>query len=74
MGIRSDPKAVTGSQIQQVSLGNGWQTICNSFTCKQPLFMFRITHKSVSQFSLGEILLMASLNQLENKRKVAPNE
>jgi len=36
--------------------------------------MFKITHKTVHEFSLAEILLMAAMNQLETKRKIAGNE
>jgi len=31
--------------------------------------VFRITHKPGYRFSLTEILLMASINQIESKRK-----
>jgi hypothetical protein len=34
-----------------------------------PSGVFRITHKSGSRFSLAEILLMASINHIESKRK-----
>jgi hypothetical protein len=36
--------------------------------------MFKITHKTVHEFSLAEILLMAAMNQVEAKRKIAGNE
>jgi hypothetical protein len=32
--------------------------------------MFKITHNTVQRFSLGEILLMVTINQMEAKRKV----
>ncbi len=36
--------------------------------------MFKITQNTLRDFTLAEVLLMAAMNQLEAKRKVAANE
>ncbi len=58
--LNSLAKMVLASDLQYVRRG-----------CNAGWPMFTISHKTIRYFSLAEILVMAAINQVEAKRKLA---
>ncbi len=65
-------KLVTSSQLQSLRQDADWRASCTPYGAHEDgADMFKITQNTVHRFSLGEILLMAAMNEIEAQRKAS---